>query len=143
MKTYLLFIVLFINFQSFSQTSSEKEILKLSAKIFQWEVDNKIDSLANVFHEKFVVLSSDGSSQFKDGYLNRLKSGNFIHESIDVEENAATVTGNTAIVTGKGKFAVSISGKKVALRLSYIEVFTRVNHKKPWQVLAMKASIIQ
>ncbi len=143
MKTYLLLIVLFISFQSFSQTSSEKEILKLSEKIFQWEVANKIDSLASVFHEKFVVLSSDGSSQFKESYLNRLKSGNFIHESIDVEENAATVTGNTAVVTGKGKFTVSLSGKKVVLRLSYIEVFTRVNHKKPWQVLAMKASIIQ
>lgn len=90
-----------------------------------------------------MVLSSDGSSQFKTGYLDRLKSGTFNHDSIDVDENAATVTGNTAIVTGKGKFAVTVSGNKVALRLSYIEVFTRENAKKPWKVLAMKASIIQ
>jgi hypothetical protein len=143
MKKYLSFITLFTSFLSFSQTTSEKEILKLSAQIFKWEVENKIDSLATIFHEKFVVLSSDGSSQFKDGYINRLKSGKFNHDNIDVEENAATVTGNTAIVTGKGKFAVTVSGNKLALRLSYIEVFTRENVKKPWKVLAMKASIIQ
>jgi hypothetical protein len=143
MKTFLLFMALSISFQSFSQTSSEKELLKLSKKIFKWEVDNKIDSLANVFHEKFVVLSSDGGKQFKSDYLNRLKSGNFIHDSIDVEEDMATVSGNTAIITGKGKFTVTISGKKVALHLSYLEVFTRSNPKKPWQVLAMKANSIQ
>lgn len=143
MKPFLLFIALLISFQSFSQTSSEKEILKFSKKIFKWEVANKIDSLANVFHEKFVVLSSDGGSQFKNEYLNRLKNGDFIHDSIEVEEDTATVSGNTAIVTGKGKFAVTISGKKVALRLSYMEVFTRSNPKKPWKVLAMKANSIQ
>lgn len=143
MKKYILIITLLTGFLSFSQTTSEKEILKLSGQIFKWEVENKIDSLSTVFHEKFVVLSSDGSSQFKTGYLDRLKSGTFNHDSIDVDENAATVTGNTAIVTGKGKFAVTISGNKVALRLSYIEVFTRENAKKSWKVLAMKASIIQ
>jgi hypothetical protein len=141
-KTSLLVILILTGFQSFSQSTSEKEILKLSDTIFRLEVENKIDSLENVFHEKFIVISSDGNSQLKNQYIDRLKSGSFIHDSINIEENSAIVSGNTAIVSGKGKFAVTVSGKKIELHLSYMEVFTRENSSKAWKVLAMKANIL-
>lgn len=142
-KTILLLTLLFTVIQSFSQTSSEKEILQLSNDIFKWEVDNKIDSLEKVFHEKFVVVGSDGNSQLKNPYLNRLKSGTFVHDAINVEENSAIVSDNTAIVTGKGMFSVTVSGNKIKLNLSYMEVFTRTDSKNPWQVIAMKANILE
>lgn len=142
-KTILLLTLLFTVIQSFSQTSSEKEILQLSNDIFKWEVDNKIDSLEKVFHEKFVVVGSDGNSQLKNPYLNRLKSGAFVHDAINVEENSAIVSDNTAIVTGKGMFSVTVSGNKIKLNLSYMEVFTRTDSKNPWQVIAMKANILE
>lgn len=142
-KTVLLLTLLFTVIQSFSQTSSEKEILQLSNDIFKWEVDNKIDSLEKVFHEKFVVVGSDGNSQLKNPYLNRLKSGAFVHDAINVEENSAIVSDNTAIVIGKGMFSVTVSGNKIKLNLSYMEVFTRTDSKNPWQVIAMKANILE
>lgn len=142
-KTILLLTLLFTVIQSFSQTSSEKEILQLSNDIFKWEVDNKIDSLEKVFHEKFVVVGSDGNSQLKNPYINRLKSGAFVHDAINVEENSAIVSDNTAIVTGKGMFSVTVSGNKIKLNLSYMEVFTRTDSKNPWQVIAMKANILE
>ncbi len=142
-KTILLLTLLFSGLQSFSQTSPEKEILQLSNAIFKWEVDNKIDSLEKVFHEKFVVVGSDGNSQLKNAYLNRLKSGAFVHDAINVEENSAIVSDNTAIVTGKGIFSVTASGNKIKLHLSYMEVFTRTDSKNPWQVIAMKANILE
>lgn len=142
-KTSLLAILLLTGSQSFSQSTSEKEVLQLSDAIFKWEVENKIDSLENVFHEKFIVIGSDGSSQLKNQYIERLKSGSFVHDSINIEENSAIVSKNTAIVSGKGKFAVTVSGKKVELHLSYMEVFERENSKKAWKVLAMKANILE
>lgn len=141
-KTYLLAILLLTGLQSFSQSSSEKEVLKLSDAVFKWEVENKIDSLENVFHKKFVVIGSDGNSQTKNQYIDRLKSGSFVHDSINIEENNVIVSGNTAVVSGRGKFSVTISGNKVELHLSYMEVFTKENNKKTWQVLAMKASVL-
>jgi hypothetical protein len=142
LKTGLIIALLFAGLQSFSQTPSEKEILKLSDDIFKWEVQNKIDSLEKVFHESFVVVGSDGASQYKAQYINRLKSGSFVHNSIDVEESKAIVSGNTAIVSGKGKFSVTVSGNKVELHLSFMEVFTRKSTKGTWQVLAMKANAL-
>jgi hypothetical protein len=81
-------------------------------------------------------------NQFKKDYLIRLQSGNFIHNSIIVEENKATVTENTAVVTGKGRFGVTVSGNKADLHLDYIEVFTRKDATSPWKVLAIKARVI-
>lgn len=143
MKKYFLFALFLIAFQSFSQSSSENEILALSDQIFKWEVANKIDSLEAVFDEKFVVVSGDGSSQNKSQYLTVLRSGNFLHNSIDVIEHTAAIADNTATVIGKGKFTVTISGNKVTLLLSYIEVFTRLDSKKQWKVLAMHATVLE
>jgi hypothetical protein len=143
MKKYLLAIMLFTSFRSFAQSSTEKEVLKLSDDIFKWEVENKIDLLEKAFHQQFVVIGSDGNSQLKAQYIERLKSGSFVHDSISVETNAANVSGNTAVVFGKGRFSVTASGKKVHLHLSYMEVFTRESSKHPWQVLAMKASVLE
>lgn len=141
-KQALIAVLLLTVFQSFSQTTSEKEVIQLSADIFKWEVENNFTALETIFHEQFVVFSSSGMNQFKKDYLIRLQSGNFIHNSIIVEENKATVTENTAVVTGKGRFGVTVSGNKADLHLDYIEVFTRKDAISPWKVLAMKARVI-
>lgn len=138
-----LILCLLIGFHSFSQTTAEKDMLKLSEKIFTWEVSNQIDSLEKVFDDKFVVVGGDGSSQYKKQYIAVLRSGNFIHNSIDISESVATVVNNTATVVGKGKFTVTVSGNKITLPLSYIEVFTRPSSKKPWTVLAMHATVLE
>jgi hypothetical protein len=146
MKNKILIIILLtfcLQANVMAQSRAEAEILNLSTAIFKWEVENKIDSLENVFDEKFVVVSGDGSSQNKKQYLTVLRSGNFLHNSIDVTESTATVVNNTATVVGKGKFTVTISGNKITLVLSYIEVFTRLSNKKPWKVLAMHATVLE
>lgn len=143
MKSLLLAIVLLSGLKSVAQQSTEKELLQLSARIFEWEVQNQFDSLKKAFHQKFIVVSADGSSSRKNDYLKRLRSGDFIHNSIKVEENAAIVSGNIATVVGKGTFSVTVTGKPITLRLSYVEVFTRENAKKQWQVFVMKASVLE
>ena len=124
----------------FAQSKTEGEILQLSKTIFNWETENKVDSLANVFDDKFMVVSGTGDIQTKDQYLSVLRGGNFVHNSIDVEETTATVENNTATVVGKGKFTVTISGKKITLHLSYIEVYTK--NKQGWKLLALHAGIL-
>ncbi|MDN3656603.1 hypothetical protein QWZ08_13240 [Ferruginibacter paludis] len=66
-----------------------------------------------------------------------------MHNSIDLEENTATVVNNTAIVEEKGKFTVTVSGNNKLLHLSYGEVFTTPNSKQPWKILAMHASVLE
>ncbi|MEY4037747.1 MAG: hypothetical protein RIR67_57 [Bacteroidota bacterium] len=138
----VLLLTFVFNLNLKAQSKEEIEILNLSTTIFKWEVDNTIDSIENIFDEKFVVVSGDGKSQNKKDYISLLRSGNFIHNCIDISENTATVVNNTATVIGKGVFTVTISGNKITLPLSYIEVFTRPNSKEPWKVLAMHATVL-
>ena len=126
-----------------AQSKEETEILNLSDQIFKWEMNENIDALENVFHNRFTVVGSNGNSQSKEEYLSLLRSGNFVHNSIDTEENRATIADNTATVIGKGTFVVTVSGEKKKIHLSFIEVFTRPNQENPWKVLAMHASKIE
>ena len=141
MKKLLIIGLLLMNGHLFAQTQQETEILKLSEKMFKWEVDGKTDSLASLFDEKFMVIGRTGDIQTRSQYLATLRSGNFVHNSVDVEENTATVADNTATIVGKGKFTVTVSGTKITLHLSYIEVFTR--RKNGWSLLALHAGILQ
>lgn len=142
MNTFLFTLFMLIGLYGFAQSTNETKILTLSGQIFKWEVAGKTDSLEKVFDNKFVVVSATGNRQTKAQYIALLKSGTFVHNSIDIHENTATVVDNTATVTGKGTFVVTASGKKLSIRLSYIEVFTREGPDKPWTVLAMHASAL-
>ena len=143
MKLLLLSITILFAVKLSEQSNEEGAVLSLSKKIFVWEVDNKIDSLENLFDEKFVVVSSNGGSQTKEQYIARLRSGSFLHNAIDVEGNTATVVNNTALVVGKGKFTVTVAGSVRSLHLSYTEVFTRSDASKPWKLLGMHASALE
>jgi len=143
MKLIFTVLAMFFTAQLFAQSKEEAAVLGLSKQIFAWEVDNKIDSLANLFDEKFVVVSSSGETQSKKQYITRLKSGSFNHNGIEVEENTAMVVNNTAMVIGKGKFTVTVSGNNKLLHLSYTEVFTRAGATKPWKLLAMHATMLE
>ena len=140
MKIILTVLLLLITGAVFAQSTQEAQILALSTTIFRWDTTNQVDSLANIFDQKFMVVSATGEIEKLDQYLTTLRSGNFVHNNIDVEENIATVENSTATVVGKGKFTVTISGNKVTLHLSYIEVFTKM--KNSWKLLALHFSVL-
>jgi NAD(P)-dependent dehydrogenase (short-subunit alcohol dehydrogenase family) len=140
MKIILTALLLLITGAVSAQSKQEAQILALSKTIFRWETTNQLDSLANIFDQKFMVVSGTGEIQKRDQYLTTLRSGNFVHNNIDVEDNAATVENSTATVVGKGKFTVTISGNKVTLPLSYIEVFTKIRNS--WKLLALHFGVL-
>jgi len=140
MKIILTALLLLITVAVSAQSVQEAQILALSKAIFRWDTTNQVDSLANVFDQKFLLVSGTGEIQQRDQYLTILRSGNFVHNNIDVEENIATVENSTATTVGKGKFTVTISGNKVILHLSYIEVFTKIRNS--WKLLALHFSVL-
>jgi hypothetical protein len=140
MKIFISVLFLFLAGAVFAQSKPEADILQLSATVFKWETTNQVDSLAKVFDNKLMVVNAAGVIQTKDQYLATLRSGNFVHNMIDVEEHTATVENGTAAVAGKGKFMVTVSGNKITLHLAYIEVFTKDNNS--WKLLAIHASVL-
>lgn len=130
MKFFLIIICLFFAVKGFSQKTAENEVLKISADIFKWEVENKIDSVANILHAQVVVVGSDGSTSQKSDHIKRLAGEDFKHNSIEKTENTAAVSENTVTVIGKGKFDMTVSANKRMSQLPYIGVFTREDAQK-------------
>ena len=143
MRTLLIAMVLLLSNKLIAQTQDELNIQNLSATIFRLEVENKIDSLENIIHEKFIAVSSNGSIQTKTQYIDRLKGGNFVHNKIEVEENKSTVSQNTATIIGKGEFTITASGQTNTIHLSYMLVFTRLNLYSTWNLFALKANVLE
>ncbi|WP_162852434.1 nuclear transport factor 2 family protein [Dinghuibacter silviterrae] len=113
---------------------------EVSTAIFRLEVSGRLDSLDALLDPRMVFSALDGRIESRDQYLQRLKGGNFMHNSIEVEESNEVVAENTAIVTGKGTFVVTVSGTKTSLHLSYIEVFVRPEPAGAWKLIALKAT---
>lgn len=142
MKTSLTALLLIISTTMFAQSREESNLLKLSAKIFTWEIESKFDSLENTLADRLIVLNSAGATQTKSEYVTRLKSGAFVHNDIQFEQSAAVISGNTGTVAGKGMFKVTVNGKPSAMHLTYLEVFNRSSPHKEWKLLALHASVI-
>src|SRR3954470_18957756 len=113
MKTPLCFIAVLFFCTAFSQLPDEETVLRLSNTMFKWEVEENIDSLANLFDDKLNIVNSRGEIQTKEQYLKTLRSGSFKHDSIYVEQSIATAEGNTATVIGKGRFVMTVSGNQM------------------------------
>jgi hypothetical protein len=140
MKAKFTILLVLISIFSFGQTKSENEVTNLSKSLFNWEINNNIDSIDNLLHSQLVVVNSKGETQSKLQYLATFKSGTMTHNSIEIEESKTTVVNNTAIVAGKGVFNITASGNNVIRHLSYLETFVKT--KDGWKLLALKASVL-
>ena len=140
MKAKFTILLISTSIFSFGQTNSENEVTNLSKSLFNWEVQNNIDSIDNLLHSQLVVVNSKGEAQSKLQYLATFKSGTMTHNSIEIEESKTTILNNTAIVSGKGFFNITAGGNNVIRHLSYLETFVKT--KDDWKLLALKASVI-
>jgi hypothetical protein len=140
MKYIFIFTIVFTTNGIFAQSKAETDVLHLSSNIFNWEVENKINLLEALLSDKFSVVTSRGEVQTKEQYLATLRSGNFKHDSIVVEQSNATIVDNTATVIGKGWFHMTVSGNKLHRHLRYMEVFAK--DEKDWKLIALYASTL-
>jgi hypothetical protein len=140
MKSIFTIIFIFVLSPIFAQSKIENEVTNLSKSLFNWEINNNIDSIDNLLHSQLVVVNSKGETQSKIQYLATFKSGTMTHNSIEIEESKTTILNNTAIVAGKGIFNITASGNNMIRHLSYIETFVKT--KDGWKLLALKASVL-
>ncbi len=140
MKKNVLWIILFMQvaFSGFAQSKSEKAVLELSKKKFDWMTGKKYDSLKMVLDDDVRYIHSNGWIQNKKEVIDDCVSGKVVYEKIEVLDATARVYDNAAIVTGKGKFSGLNSGNSFALELMYTEVY--INKKGHWLLASRHAN---
>lgn len=120
------------------ESATEKFILKLHEKKFQWMIKKQLDSLKNILDERVVYVHSNGWMQNKKEVIEDLQSGKLIMNGVTVKEAKARVYKGAVIVNGKGKFDVVVDGKSVVIDLLYTEVY--VKRKEGWLLVTRHAN---
>ena len=113
-----------------AQSNTASEILDLSLEKFRWKTSGKIDLLADLFDDEMVFVHITGHITTKEDWINQLKTGRFVYNTIEQKEASVQVYGNTAVLVGKAKFTVN--GGSV-YHLVYTEVYTKKNNK--WKLV--------
>ena len=113
-----------------AQSNTASEILDLSLEKFRWKTSGKIDLLADLFDDEMVFVHITGHITTKEDWINQLKTGRFVYNTIEQKEASVKVYGNTAVLVGKAKFTVN--GGSV-YHLVYTEVYTKKNNQ--WKLV--------
>lgn len=109
--------------------TNEQAVLDLSKRKFGWMIQMKYDSLQAALDDRLMFVHSNGWVESKQEFIQDIKSGKLRYTNIQILEASARIYPSTAIVTGKGKFTVTLEGNNLELTLSYTEVYVQKDGK--------------
>lgn len=136
---HLLFVgLLFLSSALIAQSHTEAEVLKLSRDKFRWLTAGQLDSLKGVLDPTVQYIHSNGWIQTRDEILADVNSGKLVYQAIEVTSAGVRLYDQTAIVTGKGKFTVLMTGSPLVIDLGYTEVY--VKRGKRWLLVSRHAN---
>lgn len=139
MKNILLFILLIVGTQAFSQNPEAEKVNTLHKKKFEWFITKNYDSLNWILDESVKYIHSNGWIQSKKEVIEDIKSGKLNYTSVAVTESSVSIYNNqSAVVTGKGTFKGLMPDKsEFNIYLLYTEVY--VKSKKQWKLVSRHA----
>lgn len=117
-----------------AQSKAERYILNLSKRKFDWLIQKQRDSLDLLLDNRLMYIHSNGWTQSKVEVFDDMQSGKLVYKHVDIDATQVRLYGNTAIVTGTGRFQGSREDKEFDLPLSYTEVY--VKKGKRWLLVS-------
>lgn len=86
--------------------------------------DKKVDSLANLFHDKAVFVHMGGNMN-KEQELGVIKGGMIHYKHAEIQETSVQFIGNTAILLNKIILAAVVGGNEVTNPFVVTEVYVQ------------------
>ena len=117
-----------IGYHIHNKNNLAQAILDVHNRKFIWMEQKTLDSLQILLHDDVQYIHSNGWNESKSDVMHNLKSGKLSYDAITVMESDAKIVDNTAIITGKGQFNVSLEGKSISITLGYTEVYVIKNN---------------
>jgi hypothetical protein len=123
-----------VNVSTANSKNAEQEIIKISKEKWRWMAEKKVDTLANLFHEKAVFVHM-GGTMTRDQELNVIKSGGIHYKQADIQETSVQFIDNTAILLNKIRLLAVVGGNEVTNPFVVTEVYVLQGGK--WQLGSM------
>jgi hypothetical protein len=122
---WLLFLLLMVC--PVQAQSDASEVLALHEQKFRWMENRYIDSLENVLHTEVIYVHSNGWRESREEIIQNIRTGHLTYQKVTILEAAIRLSGNTAVVNGKGRFEVALEGRPIEILLDYTEVYVFEN----------------
>lgn len=84
-----------------------------------------VDALTELCSPSLVYTHSDGKQDSRASYLEKVENGYFVYHSLDLEVGAVDVLADTALVHGRVRGNVDVSGQPRNLDCSYLAVWSK------------------
>jgi hypothetical protein len=131
--------MLFLSHFAYAQVDGiAKFVLQLSARKFDWMVNQNLDSLAQVLHPNVQYIHSNGLTESGSDILDNLRSGKLVLQSVAIKNADVRIVYQVAIITGTGTFVGKINEKDFEVELLYSEVWVFVEGQ--WLLLQRHAN---
>ncbi|BDQ11702.1 nuclear transport factor 2 family protein [Sediminibacterium sp. TEGAF015] len=131
MKTKILFSLFAALIVVVASAQSDKEIIEISSKKWQWLANKNVDSLNGLFHAKsdFVHM---GGTWGKERELDIVKGGFIWYKQAEVYSNAVKFFDNTAVLLSDIDLIAVVGGNDAINSFMVTEVY--VKEKGSWQL---------
>ncbi len=113
-----------------------KHITELEARRYQAMSDADTGTLAGLFAPELVYTHSDASTDSRDSYLEKLRSGHFDYGPLEHPTHSIVVRGDCALVLGDMRGEVIIGGQLRVLNSKALSVWVRAGDG--WQLIAFQ-----
>lgn len=124
----LCFLVMSVQLSDAQSSNAEKEIINLSKEKWRWMSEKKVDTLANLFHEKSMFVHM-GGSWGKEQEINVIKTGGIWYKKAEVYSASVNIIGNTAILLNDIDLVAIVGNNKVVNPFMVTEVYIKENGK--------------
>jgi len=119
------------------QSKDEAAVAAAVEKLRQAMVDGNKEALESITSDKLSYGHSSGLVENKTEFVDKLVSGKSDFITIELKDQAISVSGSTAIVRHKLNATTSDNGKPGEAHLSVLLIFQ--NDHKQWKLLARQA----
>jgi hypothetical protein len=106
------------------ETTTEQDIIALSATKWQWMSDQDIPALSGLFHPKAVFVHM-GGAWGTDQELAIIAEGGIHYKKADIHEVSVNVVGTTAILLNKVTLLAVVGGNEVTNLFMVTEAYVQ------------------
>jgi ketosteroid isomerase-like protein len=99
------------------------------------------DALTLLHADDLVYVHSTGTIEDKQTFIDRITSGAMRYRSIDATDPHIRIYGDTAIVTGRGDFAVTVDKVESDVDLQYTAVYRKSG--RVWRLVSWQSTNVQ
>lgn len=109
-----------------STTTVEQELIDLSREKWRWMSEQKVDTLAALFHEAAVFVHMGGTMS-RARELDVIRSGGIHYKHAEIQDVSVQVIGDTAILLNRIRLDAVVGGNEVTNPFVVTEVYVRQN----------------